>query len=866
MILILLALGLLIGAFVWFSIALQTWLIAAVVVFTLGLFVGGFGSWLSLIFLLGFGGLLAVLFYAEAARRQYLTARVFDLIKKTMPPISQTEREAIDAGTVGWDAQLFGGAPQWKKLFAMPKPQLSDEEQAFIDGPVEQLCAMVDDWEITAELNDLPASVWEFIKREKFFGLGIAKQHGGLEFSAHAQSCIIQKLSTRSTSVAVTVMVPNSLGPAELIRHYGSDEQKNYYLPRLASGEETPCFSLTNPWAGSDAGAMPDCGVVCHGTFEGEQVLGFRLNWDKRYITLGPVATLIGLAFKAHDPEQLLGGEIDLGITCALIPADTAGITIGERHLPLNAAFQNGPNRGNDVFIPLKFVIGGQARIGQGWRMLMESLAAGRGVSLPAAAVGGAKMAARGSGAYAKIREQFGIEIGKFEAVQESLARIGGLTWLIDSGADLMTSALAQGERPAVMSAIVKQQCTELSRIVINDAMDVHGGKAICMGPSNYLARSYQQIPIGITVEGANILTRGLIIFGQGAMRCHPFLLDEINAVNGDGDGDDDDDREAALTEFDALFCKHIAHIVGNKLRATAYSLSRARLAKGVGRGIVKKHSRRIEHLSAAFAFLADITLLILGGDLKRREMLSARFADALGNLFLACAALKRFRDGGELAAEAPLADWACGYALFHAQQALDGILRNYPKRWLGTALRINIFGGGRYLQKPDDALTRQVAELIQTQGEVRDRLTEHTYLAVAPNEITAQLELALSLVDDSRTLRRRLKKDGLAAGIGQSHAEWLDELKQSDAIDGEEAALLTRTREAVAKVIAVDAFAPAATSKSKAAATSTPKSTAKATSKSRAATSTSKSKAASTPKSQSADPPTEMPDAEVKK
>ena len=472
-----------------------------------------------------------------------------------MPPVSQTEREAIDAGTVWWDAELFSGRPDWNKLFSVAKPALSEAEQKFMDGPVEQLCAMVDDWQVTGELNDLPAPVWKFIKGKKFFGLNAAKEYGGLEFSAYAQSCIVQKLSTRSATVAVTVMVPNSLGPAELLYHYGTAAQKKHYLPRLASGKETPCFGLTNPWAGSDAGGMPDSGVVCKATWKGKKTLGFRLNWEKRYITLGPVATLLGLAFKAHDPDGLLGGEAELGITCALIPTDTKGVSIGTRHLPLNAAFQNGPNRGEDVFIPMEWIIGGRERIGQGWRMLMESLAAGRGISLPAAAAGGAKVAARSSGAYARIREQFGVEIGRFEGIEEALARIGGLTWLLDAGRTLMTSALALGEKPAVMSAIVKQQCTDLSRMIINDAMDIHGGKGICMGPGNYLARTYQQIPIGITVEGANILTRGLIIFGQGAMRCHPYLLDEINAVGLDGGGDENEDgREASV---DAVRRRH---------------------------------------------------------------------------------------------------------------------------------------------------------------------------------------------------------------------------------------------------------------------------------------------------------------------
>lgn len=802
MILVLVALLLLVGVFAWFRMSVQTWLIAAIAVFTLGLFSGGLGTLLSLLLLLVLVPLLALLFYAPGLRKKYLTAPLFDLVKKSMPPVSTTEREAIDAGTVWWEAELFSGKPDWNKLFSVKKPALSEAEQAFMDGPVEQLCAMVDDWQVTGVLGDLPPPVWNFIKRKKFFGLNAAKEYGGLGFSAYAQSCIVQKLATRSATVAVTVMVPNSLGPAELLYHYGTDAQKKYYLPRLAAGKETPCFGLTNPWAGSDAGGMPDTGVVCKATDKGKKTLGFRLNWEKRYITLGPVATLIGLAFKARDPDGLLGDEADLGITCALIPADTQGVSIGARHLPLNAAFQNGPNQGKDVFIPMEWVIGGEERIGQGWRMLMESLAAGRGISLPAAAAGSAKVAARSSGAYARIREQFGVEIGKFEGIEEALARIGGLTWLLDAGRTLMTSALALGEKPAVMSAIVKQQCTELSRMVVNDAMDIHGGKGICLGPGNYLARIYQQIPIGITVEGANILTRTLIIFGQGAMRCHPYLLDEINAVAMD-------DREAALAKFDEAMRRHIPHVIANKLRATAYALSRGRLAKGSGGGLIKKHSRTIEHLSAAFAFLADVTLFILGGDLKRREMLSGRFADVLSNLYLASAALKRFKDCGERLDEAPLADWACRYALFEAQQALDGILRNYPRPMLGKLMRVNIFGGGRYLQKPGDALSRQVSALLQTAGPVRERLTEHMYLSTDPAEITAQLESAFTLMIESKPLRRRLKKEGFEQTAGQTFEAWLADLRGLDVLGADEADLLARTREVVAKVISVDAFAP---------------------------------------------------------
>ena len=452
-------------------------------------------------------------------RHRFLTKPTFEHIRKILPPISATEREAIEAGTVWWESELFRGDPDWYKLQSVPPPSLSAEEQAFLDGPVEALCAMLDDWQITHDLNDLPEEVWAFMATERFWAINIPKRYGGLEFSPLANSAIVLKVCARSGSAGVTVMVPNSLGPAELLLHYGTDQQKNHYLPRLASGEDIPCFGLTNPVAGSDAGAIPDYGIVCEGEYNGDRVLGLLLTWEKRYITLGPVATLLGLAFKAYDPDHLLGEEEDLGITCALVPTDTPGVNIGNRHYPLNAAFQNGPNSGDKVFIPLDWVIGGREWLGKGWRMLMESLAAGRGISLPASAVAGAKVAARTTGAYATVREQFGIAIGKFEGVEEPLARIGGFTYMMDASRLLTISALQAGEKPSVITAIAKYHLTEDMRQVLNDAMDIHGGRGICMGPNNYMARSYQQVPIAITVEGANILTRSMIIFGQGAIR-----------------------------------------------------------------------------------------------------------------------------------------------------------------------------------------------------------------------------------------------------------------------------------------------------------------------------------------------------------
>lgn len=787
-------------AFVTLQMSMRSFLISATVVMAIGLVTGASNWFLSLITVLVMGSLLIVLFFAPGLRKKYLTGPLYKMVQNAMPPISRTEQEAIDAGSVWWDAELFSGRPDWHKLMSQPRPMLNQEEREFIEGPVEELCEMSDDWDISYNRNDLPEEVWQYIKDKRFFGLNASKEYGGHGFSAYGQSCMVQKLSTRSGTVAVTVMVPNSLGPAELLYHYGTKEQKDYYLPRLAQGDEVPCFGLTNPWAGSDAAGMPDAGIVCKCMHEGEEKLGFRINWEKRYITLGPVATLLGLAFKAYDPDKLMGDTHDLGITCVLIPTRTDGVSIGTRHLPLNASFQNGPNWGHDVFVPMDWVIGGQEQVGQGWRMLMESLAAGRGISLPAAGAGAAKVAARTSGAYARIREQFGIEIGKFEGIEEALAQIGGLTYLLDSGRIVMTTALAIGEKPAIMSAIVKQQCTDLSRMVVNHAMDLHGGKGICMGPGNYLARAYQQIPIGITVEGANILTRSLIIFGQGAMRCHPYLLREVQAVNME-------DVEAGMEAFDLLMTEHIQYVMANKMRAFVYGLSRGRLASGTGDGVIKKYSRQIEHMSASFAWLADITLMILGGGLKRKEMLSGRFADALSNLYLASSALKRFKDNGEDAREKPLVEWACQYALYQVQQALDGILRNFPVPYLGGLLRVVVFPTGRYLQMPDDRLNQAVATILQQPGEVRDRLTEDIYIADDPDEITAQIETALELSIASYELRKRIKKQGLEQTADKGFEEWLSGLLSENNISEAEVDLLRRTREIVSKVIRVDDF-----------------------------------------------------------
>ena len=562
-------------------------------------------------------------------RRLLISNFILKIFRKILPQVSQTEQEALDAGTVWWDGELFSGHPNWRKLLAFAKPTLSAEEQSFVDNETDQLCAMIDDWDVTHVRQDLPRQVWKFIKDKGFFGMIIPKEYGGLQFSALAHSAVVTKLASRSATAAVTVMVPNSLGPAELLLHYGTKEQKDKYLKRLAKGLEVPCFALTGPFAGSDAGSIPDAGVVCKGEFNGQKdVLGLRMNWEKRYITLSPVATLLGIAFKLYDPDHLLGAEEARGITLALIPTNTPGVKVGRRHFPLNSAFQNGPTSGKDVFIPLEYIIGGPERIGQGWRMLMECLAAGRSISLPASATGVAKLSARTSGAYGRVRKQFKMPVGKFEGVEEALARIGGNVYMMEATRVLTASAVDMGEKPSVISAIAKYHCTERSRAVINDAMDLHGGKGICMGPDNYLARAYQQIPIGITVEGANILTRSLIIFGQGAVRAHPYVLKEIKAAH-------NPDKKQALLDFDTALWGHVSFSLSNAVRALVFGLTGGRGVDAPTGAPTRRYYQQLTRYSSGFAFAADVAMLVLGGSLKRREKISARLGDVLSQMYL---------------------------------------------------------------------------------------------------------------------------------------------------------------------------------------------------------------------------------------
>jgi acyl-CoA dehydrogenase len=759
-------------------------------------------GWLQVL-LWALTGAVAAFVLLVDLRRQLFSGPLFAWFQRVLPPMSDTERDAIEAGTVWWDGELFSGRPDWDKLLAYPKAQLTDEEQAFIDGPTEELCALVNEWQVGQQL-DMPEKAWQHIKQYGFFALIIPKQYGGKGFSAYAHSQVAMKLATRCGDLASTVMVPNSLGPSELLLHYGTDAQRQHYLPRLASGEDIPCFALTGPLAGSDAGAMPDTGIVCKGQWQGEEVIGLRLNWEKRYITLAPVATLLGLAFKAHDPEHLLGEQEDLGISLALVPTDTPGVEIGRRHLPLGAAFMNGPNSGKDVFIPLDYLIGGQEYLGKGWMMLMNCLSVGRSISLPAGGTGAAKLASLVSGQYSQIREQFGVPLAAFEGIQEALARIGGNTWLMDSARILTASAVDLGEKPSVLSAILKYHLTERGRECVSHAMDLHGGKAIIMGPSNYLGRAWQGAPISITVEGANILSRNLMIFGQGAIRSHPYVLKEMALAGRD-------DKQQALAEFDALLMRHIGFAVGNAASSLLLGLSLGRFGQAPGDNLSQAYFRALGRLAAAFALCADSSMMLLGGELKRRERLSARLGDALSHLYLGSAALKRYHDLDYPQAVQPLVRWSMEENLFHAERALAELLANFPNRAFGCLLKVLVFPLGRRHRGPSDALDAEVAAILgRPAGDpALEALLAGCYRPQAEQDAVGALQHALQLIDASRDARKRLQqalKDGsLQPAPGQ---DAIAAAIATGLLDGEAGQRLQAAEAARRRVIDVDDFA----------------------------------------------------------
>ena len=697
------------------------------------------GSAFDLVGTLGWLIFLAIALPLNIAsvRQQYLTKPLLKLYRKIMPEMSSTEKEAIDAGTTWWEADLFRGNPDWHKMHNFPVPRLSAEEQAFLDGPVEELLTMVDDWHTTHERADLTPEVYQYLKDKGFFAMIIKKEYGGLEFSAYAQSCVLQKLTSKSMVLSSVVGVPNSLGPGELLQHYGTDEQKKHYLPRLAKGLEVPCFALTSPEAGSDAGAIPDTGIICKGEWEGKEVIGMRLTWNKRYITLAPIATVLGLAFKLYDPDNLIGDKEELGITCALIPVTTPGVKIGRRHFPLNVPFQNGPTQGDNIFVPLDYIIGGVKMAGQGWRMLVECLSVGRAITLPSNSTGGIKAVALATGAYARIRRQFKLPIGKMEGVEEAMARIGGYAYMADASTTMSVGSIDLGEKPSVISAITKYHMTERMRQAIIDAMDIHGGKGICMGPNNYLARGYQGAPVAITVEGANILTRNMIIYGQGAIRCHPYVLAELQAAQLE-------DQGAAVTAFDKALFGHIGFAISNFFRTFWLSLTGGAFSSSPYNDATAKYYKHMNRFSAAMALMSDVAMGTLGGDLKRRERISARLGDILSMLYLTSAVLKRYNDEGRKIDDLPLVQWACEDNLAKAQLALNELFDNFPNRLVGVVLKRVVFPWGRTLSKASDITEHKVARIMQTPGEARSRLGHHMYLTNEPQNQLGLMEQAL--------------------------------------------------------------------------------------------------------------------------
>ncbi|ELY3761827.1 acyl-CoA dehydrogenase FadE [Cronobacter universalis] len=731
-------------------------------------------------------------------RKSLISAPVFRGFRKVMPPMSRTEKEAIDAGTTWWEGDLFRGNPDWQKLHNYPQPKLTAEEQAFLDGPVEEACRMANDFQITHEMADLPPELWAFLKEHRFFAMIIKKEYGGLEFSAYAQSRVLQKLSGVSGILAITVGVPNSLGPGELLQHYGTDAQKNHYLPRLARGVEIPCFALTSPEAGSDAGAIPDTGVVCMGEWQGEQVLGMRLTWNKRYITLAPIATVLGLAFKLSDPDRLLGGEQELGITCALIPTNTPGVEIGRRHFPLNVPFQNGPTRGNDIFVPIDYIIGGPKMAGQGWRMLVECLSVGRGITLPSNSTGSLKSIALATGAYAHIRRQFKVSIGKMEGIEEPLARIAGNAYVMDAAASLITYGIMLGEKPAVLSAIVKYHCTHRGQQSIIDAMDIAGGKGIMLGEGNFLARAYQGAPIAITVEGANILTRTMMIFGQGAIRCHPYVLEEMAAAQNND-----------VNAFDKLLFRHIGHVGSNLVRSFWLGLTNGLTSRSPTRDATRRYYQHINRLSASLALLSDVSMAVLGGSLKRRERISARLGDVLSQLYLASAVLKRYDDEGRQEADLPLVHWGVQDALHQAEQAISDLLRNFPNRAVAGLLSLAIFPAGRRYDAPSDKLDHKLAKILQTPSATRSRIGRGQYLTPSEHNPVGLLEQALLEVMAADPVHQRICKE-MGKNLPFTR---LDELAKRALKEGrineDEAAILIRAEESRLRSINVDDFEP---------------------------------------------------------
>ncbi len=780
--------------------SVKIWTIATAAVLLSLIWLTDSGFWAGFFILLLYV-IPALFLNIKSVRQQYFTRSFLVFYRKALPRLSETERVALEAGTVHWDAELFSGKPNFDRLHSMKKPELSSEEKTFLDGPVQELCGMLDEHEYCHVKGDMPKKVWDYIINEKFFAIIIPKEYGGLGFSALAHSYILQKISSRSSIAAATVAVPNSLGPAELLLQYGTDEQRNHYLPRLAAGKEIPCFGLTSPTAGSDATSIPDTGVVCKRTIDGKEILGINLNFDKRYITLAPVATVVGLAFQMLDPDHLLGDKEKLGITLALVPSKTPGMDIGRRHLPLDVPFMNGPVRGKDVFVPMNAIIGGEKMIGHGWRMLCEVLAIGRSISLPSSSTGGAKMVAYATGAYARIRKQFNLPIGRFEGIEEALSRIAGKTYSCAAVSSMTAAAVDRGERPSVPSAIAKMHATDMARSIIADAMDIHGGKGIIMGPNNYLGRAWMGAPIWITVEGANILTRSMIIFGQGAIRCHPYVLKEMEAANLP-------DEEQAVVEFDHLLFKHIGYSFQNAVRSFFQGLGTWRLEPGPGDKFTKQFYSKITRYSASFGFAADVSMLTLGGSLKKRESTSARLGDVLSHLYMASAVLKRYLDQGEQSADQPIVAWAMHYHFYEIEQALKLLSYNFPSKAVGFMLRRIIFPLGSHELPPGDRLGHKAASLLLSPNETRDRLCDGIDTLDSEHNLVAKMNKVLATVIETDPLERRVLKAVKGGEIDAiDHKLQLEQALERNVINKSEFNTLTKVREQVAEIIAVDDY-----------------------------------------------------------
>jgi acyl-CoA dehydrogenase len=772
--------------------------------------VAGYGP-MSILAWLTAGGL--ALFSVPSLRRKALVEPAFHMVKKILPKVSDTEQQALDAGTIGFDAELFSGTPDWSKLRAVPPVLLTAEEKAFLDGPTEDLCAMIDDWQIRFNNKEIPDEIWKFAGKHGFLGMLISKEHGGLGFSAQAQSLILGKIASRSPDVCTIVMVPNSLGPGELIEKYGTHEQKDHYLPRLAKGQDIPCFSLTGPTSGSDAATMRDIGTVTKGMHQGREVLGIKLSWDKRYITLGPKATLLGLAFKLFDPDKLLarrapaGGTLsdEVGITLALIPANHPGVNIGRRHLPSGAAFPNGPNTGTNVFIPMEWVIGGEAMAGHGWRMLMECLSAGRAISLPSSGTAAAKAMLRFTSAYSRIRKQFGLPVGRMEGIEEPLTRLVENAYSMEAARGVTAAMVSRGEKPAVISALMKYQATERMRRAVNDAMDIHGGRAICDGPTNYLQAAYQMVPVGITVEGANILTRTLITFAQGALRSHPYLYKEVQAVQ-------NPDTRLGLIAFEDAFLGHLSFSLSNVFGSLFHNLTGGFFAhvpdKAYG---TAEWYKQLWRSSRSFALVADLTVALLGGGLKTKQKITGRLADALSELYILSCVLKRYEDDGKPAADHQIVDLCAQNGLYRYQEAMRGAIDNFPVAWARVLMRVLVFPLGQPYKPASDQLGHEVVRLALEPGDVRDRLTRYMYISKDPKDPTGLLEVTLAKVIAAEPAERKLDRAIRDGKIRRYHGiDWIGDAFSQGVVTEGEAKLLREVEALTARVIAVDSFDPA--------------------------------------------------------